>query len=105
MAGLAWLNHVPYIGDQLAKGNEVIMYSLTTCPYCKSTAAKLRKSGIPFTEYFIDRGEAANSEFSRLLAYNGVTSSAVGTPSLKVNGKLLLNNPSLREIKAQLRYQ
>jgi len=104
-AGLAWSNHVPYIGDQLAADNEVIMYSLTTCGYCKETARKLRKSGIPFREYFLDKGEAANSEFARLLEVNNAAGGVVGTPSLKVNGVLLLNNPSLDEIRARLRYK
>lgn len=95
----------PNIADKLAPGNEVIMYSLTTCGYCKATRARLDRAGIPYTEYFLDTDPAKMREFDRLLAARSVWPGGIGTPTLVVNGALLLNNPSLRDIKQHLKYR
>ena len=46
------------IAATLAPGNEVVMYSLTTCPYCREKRQWMTRVGIPFREYFIDSDEA-----------------------------------------------
>lgn len=91
------------ITGKLAPGNQVVMYSLTTCGYCKALRAQMTKAGIPFTEYFMDTDEARKQEFFQLLQTYNAPPGGVGTPSLVVNDALLLNNPSLAEIKKHLK--
>lgn len=93
------------VGHRLAAGNEVVMYSLTTCGYCKQTRGYLQAAGIPFTEHFLDTDAARRDEFFQLLADAGVPGGGVGTPSLVVNGALLVNNPDMKIIKQHLRYR
>ena len=80
---------------------KVVMYSLTTCPHCKVLRAELQRMGIPFTEEFLDVSESAAREFSDLLRAHRVEG-GVGTPSLMVNGTLMLNNPGLPNILLEL---
>jgi glutaredoxin len=93
------------VADRLAPDNQVVMYSLTTCPYCKQKRQQMTKAGIPFTEYFLDANPAKQSELDALLRAHRVPAGAVGTPTLTVNGELLINNPDLSEIKKHLRYK
>jgi glutaredoxin len=88
---------------KLAPGNEVVMYSLTTCPYCAKTRAYLDESGIPYTEHFLDTDKEAEREFYEMLTASGAPSGSVGTPSLIVNDMLLLNNPPFENIKRHLK--
>ncbi|MBK9522528.1 MAG: glutaredoxin family protein [Rhodocyclaceae bacterium] len=88
---------------KLGPGNEVVMYSLTTCGYCARTRALLTESGIPFSERFLDTDPQSEREFFEILTASGVPSGGVGTPSLVVNDTLLLNNPSFELIKKHLR--
>jgi glutaredoxin len=88
---------------KLSPGNEVVMYSLTTCGFCARTRAFLTDSGIPFTERFLDTDPEGEREFFEILTANGAPSGGVGTPSLVVNDTLLLNNPPFDVIKKHLR--
>lgn len=38
--------------------DELIMYSLTMCGFCKKKVKEFNAEGIPFTEYFIDKDPA-----------------------------------------------
>ena len=93
------------ISQNLASGNEVIMYSLTTCGYCAEKRAALNNAGIPFTEYFLDQDQSKMQELSGKLAAANIHAGGVGTPSFEVNGELLLNNPDMEEIKAHLKFK
>ena len=103
----AWNQHStasgPEIAGKLAPGNQVVMYSLTTCGYCKALRAQMTKAGIPFTEHFMDTDEARKAEFFKILESYNAPPGGIGTPSLVVNDALLLNNPSLAEIKKHLK--
>lgn len=83
-------------------GASVVMYSLTTCPYCNQKRKQLRARGIPFTEYFVDREPARQQELFRKLEAAGYRGGAIGTPILEVNGKMLPNNPSMDTIISNL---
>lgn len=49
--------------DVYAKaGGEVVMYSLSTCPFCKQAKALLEKQNVSFVERVIDKDEAARKE-------------------------------------------
>lgn len=91
------------VADQLAPGNQVVMYSLTTCGYCEQKRRQLNSAGIPFNEYFVDSDPARMNEFNELLAANNIPGGAVGTPTFTVNGTLLVNNPAMAIIKQHLK--
>ena len=78
--------------------SDVIMYSLTTCGYCKTLRKELDEEGVSFTEVFIDRNRDAREELSTKLTAAGFKGGRVGTPTLDVKGHMLVNNPSLRKI-------
>lgn len=93
------------IAATLAPGNEVVMYSLTTCPYCKEKRQWLTRAGIPFREYFIDTDQPRLAELQELLARHQVPGGGIGTPVFYVNGDLLVNNPDRAEIKNRLKFK
>lgn len=93
------------IAATLAPGNEVVMYSLTTCGYCRALRGKMTQAGIPFTEHFVDADPARMQEFSAVLMAQNVPPGAVGVPTLTVNGTLLPNNPPFEIIKQNLKYK
>ena len=93
------------IADQLAPGNRVVMYSLTTCAYCVEKRARLTAAGIPFNEYFLDTDPPRMAEFNTLLRAQAMAGVAVGTPTFSVNGKLLANNPDMATIKQYLKFK
>lgn len=50
-----------------AKANaKAVLYSTSTCPYCKEARALLIKNNLKFTEYLIDQDEQSNSDFAEL---------------------------------------
>ena len=105
VAGVAWKGTRPAPGPAavLAEGQpSVIMYSLTTCGFCNQKRAQLTAAGIPFVEYFLDKDEDRFRELIRKLEASGMKPGGIGTPSFEVNGKLLLNNPSLETIRSHL---
>lgn len=57
-------------------GNEVVMYATTTCQYCAKTRALLAEEGVKYTEYQIDKSEAANAEF--------IAKGGIGVPLLYI---------------------
>jgi len=78
---------------------EVIMYSLTTCGFCKQKARELRQEGIAFTEYYIDKDVKRRKELNSKLSQAGYKPKSYGTPIMDVHGVVMPNNPSLTEIK------
>ena len=93
------------IAASLAADNEVVMYSLTTCPYCKEKRQWMTRVGIPFREYFVDADDARRQEFENLLVTHYVPPGGIGLPSLLVNGNLLVNNPERDEVTRRLKYR
>jgi glutaredoxin len=79
----------------------VFMYSLSTCEFCTAKRYELKANGIPFVEYFLDTDPERKAEFDAKLQAARI-SGGIGTPSFEVNGKLLLNNPSLETIRQHL---
>jgi glutaredoxin 3 len=47
---------------------QIIIYSTTTCPYCKTLKDYLKEKGVSYTEKLIDTDEVAKSE---MLASSG----------------------------------
>ena len=86
-------------GSYGERHNQLIMYSLTTCGYCKQKAKELRKESIEFTEYFIDKNKKRNDELSEKLNKAGFKPRSYGTPIFDAYGVMLPNNPDLSKIK------
>jgi glutaredoxin len=82
--------------------DEVIMYSLTTCGYCKLKARELDEAGISYQEYFIDKDGKRRDELTAKLQQAGFAPRSWGTPILDVKGVMLPNNPSLKKIREYL---
>jgi glutaredoxin len=87
---------------QLSAHDEVIMYSLTTCGYCRQKADQLDAAGIEYVEYFIDSDSRRKDELTNKLKQAGFAPRAWGTPILDVHGTMLPNNPSLEKIRQHL---
>jgi len=83
--------------------NELIMYSLTTCGYCKQKVKELKKENIAFTEYFIDKDKKRMDELNAKLTKAGFKPKSYGTPLFDVHGVILPNNPSMDTIKKYLK--
>jgi hypothetical protein len=76
----------------------LIMYSLTTCGYCKQKGRALEIAGIPYVEYFIDKDEKKNDELKKKLFSSGYSPKGYDFPVFDAYGYMLLNNPSVSEI-------
>ena len=87
---------------RLSAHDDVIMYSLTTCGYCKQKASQLKAAGIEYREYFIDVDAARRDELTAKLQQAGFAPRTWGTPILDVKGVMLPNNPSLEKIREHL---
>jgi mycoredoxin len=61
--------------------NEVVLYATAWCGYCKKTRALLKKHGIAYTEYDIEKSAQGREEYDQL---NGK-----GVPLLVINGKVV----------------
>ncbi len=90
----------PY--DQFPAHGQVIMYSLTTCGYCKQKVRELDAADIEYTEYYIDVDSRRRNELTAKLQQAGFAPRAWGTPILDVHGVMLPNNPSLERIREHL---
>jgi glutaredoxin len=95
--------HTPVLAGVASEHNEVIMYSLTTCGYCKAKARDLKVAGIGFTEYYIDKDTRRRDELNQKLAQAGLPPRQYGTPILDVHGTMLPNNPSLAVIRKTMK--
>lgn len=87
------------VAGVVAVHDEVIMYSLTTCGFCKQKARVLKQEGIVFTEYYIDKESRRRKELNSKLSQAGYPPKSYGTPIMDVHGVILPNNPSLAKIK------
>ena len=90
------------VAAKVVSHDQVIMYSLTTCGFCKRKAREMRGAGIEFTEYFIDQDADRRAELNRKLEQAGLPRRSYGVPILDVHGAMLPNNPSLAAIKSHL---
>lgn len=84
--------------------NQLIMYSLTTCGYCKLKVKQLKQENIAFTEYFIDVDNNRKEELFAKLEKSGYSSRSIGTPTFDVHGTMLPNNPDMSDIKEALEW-
>ena len=96
----AWVNYSDKpLSGAVAQHDELIMYSLTTCGYCKQKRQTLTEQGITFIEYFIDQDHLRQDELNGKLSEAGLPPKRYGTPIFDVKGTILPNNPSMDTIK------
>lgn len=82
------------------KHEQLIMYSLTTCGYCKQKAKALEAAGIPYQEYFIDVDQNRREELDKKLTLSGLPAKGYGTPIFDAYGYILPNNPSISTLQS-----
>jgi len=82
--------------------NELIMYSLTTCGFCKQKVKELKEENIVFTEYFIDTDSNKMQELNEKLTRAGFKPKSYGTPIFDAHGVMLPNNPEMALIKSTM---
>jgi glutaredoxin len=83
--------------DLYAKaGNPIVMYSTTTCPYCAKTRHLFASKGVKFTEYQIDKSEAANADF--------IIKGGIGVPLLYIGERRIdgYREAAIREALVQV---
>jgi glutaredoxin len=75
-----------FIGDELADGNNVKMYSLASCGLCVAMKKDLAAAGIPYKEVLLDNMSSSEQGdiFEEVSASGAVNSG--GVPFFKVNG-------------------
>lgn len=103
--GFNWYQHQATTSDGYRYGeshNQLIMYSLTTCGYCKQKVKQLKQENIAFTEYFIDVDSKRRDELYTKLRKSGYPPQSIGTPTFDVRGTMLPNNPDMSVIKEVL---
>ena len=78
----------------------IIVYSTTTCPYCKMLKDYLKEKSLSFTEKLVDLDEAAKTEmtvssggflgvpFTLIIKDDGTKESVVGFDKGKLNSTL-----------------
>ena len=95
-------NNKQIAGDYGEPHSELIMYSLTTCGFCKKKRKELRAENISFTEYFIDEDRGRRDELNTKLNRAGLPPKSYGTPIFDAHGVMLPNNPSLNVIRENI---
>lgn len=78
-------------------GHPVVMYATTTCPYCAKARALFAEQGVAYTEYQIDKSEAANAEFT--------AKGGIGVPLLYIGERRVdgFREATIRDALASLR--
>ena len=83
-------------------GNEIVMYSLTTCGYCTQKREQLKRERVSFTEHFIDKDSAKEDEMMKKLRAAGDNRNYITVPVFDVYGYMMVGNPSLEVIKSYI---
>ena len=58
--------HVTITQSKSAAGSDVVMYSTTSCGYCKQARRYFKQNDIAFAEHFIDKDRAARRTYDKL---------------------------------------
>ena len=69
---------------------DVIVYTTSWCPYCAKLKRYLETAGIPYTEYDVEKSDAAYREYERI--------SGMGVPVTQI-GKEVINGYDLGSLK------
>lgn len=83
-------------------GNEIVMYSLSTCGYCTQKREQLKSNHIRFKEYFIDKDRGKENEMLSKLKASGDTRNYYTVPVLDIYGYMIPGNPSYKTIESYI---
>lgn len=64
-------------------GTPVVLFSTSTCPYCKKTREMFSKRGVIYTDYMIDKSRKSESMFKQ---YNGTAVPLIFIGNRKILG-------------------
>lgn len=91
------------IGLQPLPSAEVTMYSSSTCPVCTAMREDLRKAGILYTEYFIDKEAYRKVELEHRLQKYQIQDGRVGTPVLFVGDVMYMGRARIEDLRKDMR--
>jgi len=77
-------------------GSPVVLFSTSTCPYCKQTREMFAKAGVPYVDYVIDTSDLAKQKFQQL--------SGVGVPLIYIGDRRIrgFREPAIKDALANL---
>lgn len=67
----------------MTKENKVIVYSTSTCPYCKMAKEYLKEKGVKYDEYDVSEDQEKSEEMVK-------KSGQMGVPVLDINGTIIV---------------
>jgi glutaredoxin-like YruB-family protein len=81
------------IDTQLLSNRDVLIYTTSWCPYCRKVKRYFRAAGIPYTEFDVEKSEAAFREYERI--------SGRGVPVIKI-GSTVINGYDTNAIRGAI---
>jgi glutaredoxin len=77
-------------------GSSVVLFSTSTCPYCKQTREMFAKAGVTYVDYMIDTSDVAKQKFQQL--------SGVGVPLIYIGDRRIrgFREPAIKDALAVL---
>jgi len=97
--GAGYFGYQHFGSSATEQNDEVILYSLSYCGYCKKLAQELEASGIEFVEYYVDKDRAKADELNQKLRTHKVPGGSIKMPVVDLGDVLLPNRPSLSEVE------
>lgn len=86
--------------QQLAE--QVVIYTMQSCPFSRAKLRELKKSGIPFTQCPIDEDTRCGAQLAYIMNTNGHTGRML-VPTVVVNGRYLRGGRP-EDIQQHIRY-
>lgn len=77
---------------------EVLIYSTTTCPYCKMLKDYLTEKGVEFKNIFVDQDEEAAQKMIQESGQMGVPVTGITDESGKVEHVLGFDKPRINQL-------
>ncbi len=85
---------------KMGPNDEIIMYSLSYCKFCKSLSDELNNSGIEFVEYYVEKKKKKRDELTQKLIKNKIPGGSIKMPVVDLGVVILTNRPSLSGIES-----
>lgn len=76
--------------------NDVEIYTIQTCPFCKKAKEKLKDNYLDYTEYDISENEEENRR--KLAKLFKIPSGRATVPQITINGKYIGGYSELKEL-------
>lgn len=99
IACAAYFGYQHFHKVKMGPDDEIVMYSLSYCKFCKSLSDELNDAGIEFVEYYVDKDKEKNDELTQKLIANKVPGGNIKMPVVDLGVVILPNRPSFAEIE------